>query len=607
MISSSEKKAFFKSAIVNRKYKDAFLVAKAHSSDAFRKWRWKHGIVLRKNIESSKEISKSISEYLALGNWAGDTEGVINNCRNYFKIIQPNVYIGADTFRASGGKRLSWPNSIEEFKDSQDAHAWHRLYWVLDSDNDLAFKYLQVWFDKGPDEIMIHPYTVSERICNLCQFIAVSSISKSLSNKIVNQFFKDANWLYDHIEIRLGVHNHLLNNARALYAAAYAFEGYEGSELWLKKAREIWDTLWPKLVLNDGFFAEKSTFYHVLLNRTLLEYLADAKLSGRTLSEKFIKKAKKMCTITNLLIRPDGSIPNFGDASPDMPIEWLSGLPVICEEMGLLDEEVRDSRRGYAGGASGICNTTNIKQTRKTHLNNTKLWQTEFFPDSGFLFVRNDKMNLELSAYGHPGNQIHGHADSGRGSFEIWWQGRQIVVDGGIPSYGLTPETTHFKGAQGQNCISIDGIAPSLLKYEADQFPSWYTDMNGPGEWEVSDSNATFTWYGFFRYKSGLLWRRSWSWVDQTITITDMILCVNGKINLNAYLHFGEKLWERQDEHTIKSTDCKLIIQPSQPIKTDLAEMAFSPNYGVINDSLGVIVSGKVKLPFECKWKFEFN
>jgi hypothetical protein len=609
LLSKPELKAFFISAIRHRKYKDSILVSKKQFSEAFRQWRWSQGIVFRKYPGTIDKKNVSGIAYSSLDDWQGNLKSVIFNCRKYFQIIPPKTHMETGTFRASGGKKIAWPDNTEGYKDIQDFHSWHRLYWLLNSDIDQATRHLGLWFDKESDEVLLHPYTTSERICNLCQFIAVSSLPDDLQNKIINQIYKDANWLYDHIETHLGIHNHLLNNARALCVAAYVFENDKYSKLWLEKARNIWDELFPKLILEDGFFSEQSTVYHVLLTRTLLEYLADAKLSKRTLPETFRVKAKKMCVITNLLIRSDGTMPIFGDASPDMPTEWLRGLTNICEGMGLLDGPVRDAvLLGYAGGASLSTKLVAASYRKKPlKLASESNWYYSFFNDSGFLFARNNRMNLELTAMGYPRKELHGHCDTGRGSYEIWWKGRHIVVDGGIPEYGLTPKAVSFKGPQGQNCISVDGLSPTLLGYEAEQLPKWYTKLQELGEWKVSSGKAIFKWYGFYRYKHGLIWRRTWTWDDHTITVLDKISGIKGRKNIKAYLHFGEKNWAISNKGSIEGENCNLHIKTSGHAKIELKKMQHSPNYGVIRDSLGVIVSGKVRLPFELEWKFDFS
>lgn len=589
-------------------YADAFRFVKKEYSDAFQKWRWKKGISLRQSVPHAKKNSSIIQEYLSLPEWTGDVQSAISNSRDNIKIIPPKESTSTQTFRAAGGKRLPWPGNSAAFNDIQDHHAWHRLYWLLDCDNVHAVKYLKNWFASEPNAIMLHPYTVSERICNLCQFVATNVLNEPLQIKIINQVYKDAIWLFNHLEYRLGIHNHLLNNARALSTAALAFNEYNFANLWIDKAREIWDELWPELIMDDGFFAEQSSYYHVLLTRTLIEYLVDADRFNRELSKEFLEQAKNMCTITNMLVRSDGTIPIFGDASPDMPILWLRGLPVVCKNIGYLSEATRDSYIGYAGGVNqNLYSKKNCVPMNSSNSASDDRWSYKLFKDSGFLFARNNKLDLELTAIASPSNKPHGHADSGIGSFEIWCKGKSIIVDGGIPQYGLSPEALLYKGAKGQNTILLNGIAPTLLKHEYDLFPIWYSKLGTSGAWEAASTGASFQWYGFSRLKKGITWCRSWSWHDCTITVTDKLIGARGSFDINMYLHFKEKKWFEQNDGTISGDNCELMLETNRNAQIDLIDLPHSPNYGEIQGSMGVWVHGNVKLPFELKWVFNFN
>src|SRR4030095_17235100 len=123
--------------------------------------------------------------------------------------------------------------------------------------------------------------------------------------------------LAERVETHLGVHNHLLNNARALSTAGRLVDDAQKSSAWLGEARAIWDEYFPRLILGDGVFAEQSSHYHALLTRTLLDYVRDARDARRPLAAGMREKAQAMCHVTNALIRPDGTLPLFGDISPD--------------------------------------------------------------------------------------------------------------------------------------------------------------------------------------------------------------------------------------------------------------------------------------------------
>lgn len=609
MISAPERKVFYCHALRRGNLRDIGKFLYRYFSPWFHQWRWKHGIYFRRKSTRSSTTEEARSDFLSTRKWRGDFQSVQQSVRDKYRVIIPPVAPYAGTFRAAGGKRLPWPTGKVLFDDPEDAHSWHRLYWALEWQGKETADQLADWFGRKPDDISTHPYTTSERIRVILELLGTFPIPEYLAEKLVDQVYRDATRLHRNMEFHLGVHNHLLNNARALCAAGHFFNKEPEAGAWLDSARSIWDKYWLELILDDGFFAEQSTVYHVLLTRTLLEYFWDIRLSGRDLPQGMTEKALSMCRITNILVRPDGSIPVFGDVTPDMPLAWLRGLPVVCYAADLLKDEIRDNTDGYGGGASAFFKRHNrLSAARRKKTDPDQLWESELFPSGGFLFARHKSGDIELTAHGDLRTDIYGHGDSGRGSFEIWWAGRRIVVDGGVPTYSLDGTGIYFRGPAGQNVITIDGIAPSLVHYESDRFPEWYTSLNGPGEWDHGESYASYTWMGFGRYRLGLRWVRTWRWGDTSIKITDHLEGWNGTVDVRGYLHFGEDGWHAAASRYFRNTQCALRITSRQEVRVELITMPHAPEYGVVCDrAQGITVFSKAKLPFEMEWTFEFE
>ena len=201
------------------------------------------------------------------------------------------------------------------------------------------------WLDNAwaGDSVVGHSYTTSERIasCNEILFWIAASKSTELlaiAGPLKNRIWQDACRLQDRMEFALGVHNHLLNNARGLLIAALALPECKEAREWSDRAFRVWEELGSKLILEDGTFGEQSSHYHLLLCRTALEYWLAAARLGRELAPELRERIRAMFRLANDLLRADGSLPRFGDVCPDHGVEELRGLMAAGYFLGILDE-----------------------------------------------------------------------------------------------------------------------------------------------------------------------------------------------------------------------------------------------------------------------------
>src|ERR1039458_3912417 len=99
-----------------------------------------------------------------------------------------------------------------------------------------------------------------------------SDVDADETISLKRQIWNDAYRLSANIEYGLGVHNHLLNDARGLFRAFRMLPDLDEAAAWREQAFRLWDEFFPKLILEDGSFAEQSSHYQLLMCRTALEY-----------------------------------------------------------------------------------------------------------------------------------------------------------------------------------------------------------------------------------------------------------------------------------------------------------------------------------------------
>jgi hypothetical protein len=599
-----ERRAVISAALGRRAYRDAFRAwtGPLHGTA----YRWCRRVRRGGQTPSSPTIGPAATEVASL-----DVKRALSEARRLYWVNNPYAVGRSGTFRAAGGRRRPWPEPGKVSGDREDQHAWHRLYWVLEEWSPETVARLTRWLREPLRDEALHPYTTSERIHVIAEMLGTlgeDRLGADLTKDLVARLLMDADWLYERIETHLGVHNHLLNNARALCTAAYLLPHTSRASAWLGLARNLWDEIWPQLILEDGVFAEQSSHYHVLLTRTLLQYLRDACLADRSLPSEIWEKGRAMSRVSNALVRPDGTLPLFGDVSPDLPTMWLRGLPVACYRAGLLPHAPQDGTPGYAAGASAFFrgSETALIPPKPGHSGHAE-WPIELYPSGGLLFTRHARSGIQLAAHGDPRPRAEGHGDSGRGSFELWFGGRRIVVDGGMPTYAPGEIRRHFRSAAGQNVIAVDGLAPAVLKEEESDLPAWYLDGLGGGAWRAEEGQASFTWHGFGRYRPGLVWTRTWRWGESRVAASDRLDGWTGEAHVEGRLHFGESVWSTVARGEFGAPGCRLSFTGPPSLVVTLTDMPYAPDYGVLVQSQGLCMSGRVRLPAEWTWHFEFE
>jgi heparinase II/III-like protein len=222
-------------------------------------------------------------------------------------------------------------------------------------------------------------------------------------------------------------------------------------------------------------------------------------------------------------------------------------------------------------------------------------------------FLEHPALGLEVAAHGDPREATASHGDAGRGSFEIWFRGRPVVVDGGVPTYRAGDQRRHFRSAAGQNVIAVDGVGPAILPEEAPQLPRWYRESGGGGTWEQDAATARFIWRGFRRHRTGLTWTRMWHWSGSVVAIEDRLDGSAGPAQIQAWLHFGEPGWRAATRDRFSITGCTLRLDGPPTLSAKLVSMPHATDYGVVVDGEGILLRGRVALPAVWKWSFEFD
>ncbi|MBV9743967.1 MAG: heparinase II/III family protein [Acidobacteriia bacterium] len=524
-------------------------------------------------------------------------------------------------YRLAGGKRrVLPPPQIPHTLQGEDRHAYHRLYWAVRLSEAAAFgcasaaarleRDITGWFatDWQDDSAAQWPYTVAERLASLAEVLfwisaAKVNVSPTLVALAKQRMRLDAEILFANIEYRLGIHNHILNNARGLYIASAALAGYPQSLEWRELAFTLWDRYFDKLLLSDGAFAEQSSHYHLLLCRTALEYWIACRKAARTLPGTLEQRLRDMFRLANQLLRPDGSLPRFGDNSPDHPIEELWGLLAAAHAYGLLDQGPRHNAITpltlyYCGSSPSIAKPE-------------KMPDLTLYPDGGFAFLR--CRGVELTAHGDPRSQTAAHGDTGRGSFEIWRRGQVLIREAGSFS-GPCAKSRYFRGPRAQNVTVLNGLAPAVAVDDRSHLGDWYGAQGG--RWIASANKVCFEWDGYGRIRPDIKLWREWYFENAELFFEERI-SGSGEVQFESRVHLGDASWEMLaagDRNPIvfqcqchDGATVSMTLTTQTPIRKSVKRSRFLPEYGVYAPGRVLVLSGRVMLPISwgISWKFE--
>jgi hypothetical protein len=523
---------------------------------------------------------------------------------------------------AGGGYKSVQFDAADQFSEVEDRHALHRLYWAARYARAAAFGHPDAiaalrsswtkWFRIAHGPVAFATYTLAERIASLSECLfwsrhCTGGLTADEISSMKRQTWKDAYRLSANIESGLGVHNHLLNDARGLFRASLVLRDLDEAAAWREQAFRLWDEFFPKLVLEDGSFAEQSSHYQLLMCRTALEYFLAVRLLHRVLPEETVGQLSRMFQVANDLLRSDGSLPRFGDNSPDHTVEDLWGLMAAAYHCGLLKARPRHDSISpltllYCGQAPRLPSAVASSCD-------------SFYPQGGFMFLRSSDGSVELAVHADPRPESRAHGSAGRGSLELWWRGQAIVREPGSMLSSSNPRSAWSRSGLGQNVTCLNGLAPGVSAEDRLFVPASYASQGGA--WLVCrDGVLQFRWDGFERIRQGIVLWRTWHLNKADDLSFEERIDGSGEVQFQSRLCLGDGRWElaHPDSESEAELQCNYLdgsvvsIRLNLPpgVNGKLADGWYLPEFGIERQALVFVLSGSVKLPIRwtAKWQF---
>lgn len=230
-------------------------------------------------------------------------------------------------------------------------------------------------------------------------------------------------------------HNHGIFQDMALTAIAQTFPQFDKSSWWLQLSNSRLDEQIRFSITSDGVHLEHSPGYQVYMYNVLARFLIWADDNNFVLPSS-MSRVKNMPNQLTYLIKPNGTLPIFGDTSGD-----IKSLSIVSNI-----EEFPELSYATSQGKEGKPPNMTVKQISNQYSFMREYWTS---PTRPF----NQATQIMMTAGYH--SNAHKHADDL--TIDIYGFGRDFIIETGRYGYTNLPERQSVFGVEAHNTVHRDG------------------------------------------------------------------------------------------------------------------------------------------------------
>jgi hypothetical protein len=331
-----------------------------------------------------------------------------------------------------------------------------------------------------------------------------------------------------------------------------------------------------------------------------------ARHHARMIPAEFARRLPRMFELADHLVRANGTMPRFGDVSPDQPVQELAAIPAIAHALGLLEHPPRFHK------------TTPLALYYLDSLPPAACAAplgSRLYACAGFVFARNEA-GMEFAAHSDPRTLHHTHGDAGCGTFELAWDGEILIREPG--SY-LDPgnRLSRFsRSGKAQNVTCLNGLAPVATPEDQQYLPAWYLDSGARNTWSRgADGSFQLRCEGFHRMRPGVTLCRTWGFGAQGQGYFEENVEGTGQVGFESYLCLGAGPWEALDWHAGSSTyrlryeracgrAVEMVVDVPERAQVRIDRCRYLEEYGEWKEGRQLRLSGSFQLPlrWQTRW-----
>ena len=366
-------------------------------------------------------------------------------------------------------KEIDWEYP---FTDAEMTYTLNRWGWIWETickekvlpnfqETDRIISDWSAKLIKNPDSYIWEPYSCAERISNYLMFYVYSG-KKDIPQQILDCLKKNAFILLNNLEYKKGTKffNHLLNNARGLYIYGILIGNTDLAEVGKKIIKKYFD----KIINKDGFNREGSSHYQFVFTRWFIEVYLIAQLSSDGLDLFLKERVSRMilaCSFYTVIDNQNKKIqiPLFGDISPDFNPVFLFHFIFTQYATSIIDKNLK-YRQNILQDLSfyfskeneyfDIAKSFRESQQESVIESSNKSWlRINYHKTTLFFHINKNGLNDYPS---------HEHLDTG--SFALFLDGNEFIMDVGRLNYRNTSEGKFGISGKSHNGIIIDNFEP---------------------------------------------------------------------------------------------------------------------------------------------------
>ncbi len=524
-------------------------------------------------------------------------------------------------------RELSAPDLLQLGRPSDVKIPWelsrfHQTWWLgkaywLSNRQEYADKFMSLvddWLEKNPVGLGVNWSLAMEASIRAANWVigwSFFAASPVIPPSFWVRFFKS---LYVHgvfiemnLEYAFARGNHFLSNVAGLVILGAVFRGTAFGDRWFAWGVRQLETEMGKQVYPDGVDYEKSTAYHRFVLELFYVPVIIAERNGHRFSGPFRERLHRMFRFMADVQRPDGTMPNIGDADDGRLFRIRRKQDVTdCRHAVSVgacmfdDPSLRAVSGGFQQEALWLAGTEGFEAYRSSEQAPPERRSVQY-PDGGYAIMRSEDVHViaDVGDIGMEGWGGHGHNDTL--SFEYWADGHPLIVDSGTYTYSADPDMRQqLRSVRAHNTCMVDG-------YETAEFRGLWSirsDATRPvvRKWDPGTKNDLLvaSHAGYTRLTDPVVHERSFAFdkTSGTLEVTDTLRGqAEHTLELSLHLHPSVQVESQNNNAYILRRDGRRYRISITGGSCDVSDGWFSPSYGVKQRNTVLRMRYKVLLP----------